>query len=260
MASWQILAGPQVVAGNGMIATQDIQKEDLILQEGQLITVNTRFGPTQWTQAGIVTNFYADERSRTSDRLNRAVSLLNAPELALFNLLYRPAGVAAVPNQVVDLFEYNAFEIRRHARMNLVVNQTISAINHSCVPNANLDICEGSQRSIGPPGQARLVATKNIQAGSEISISYIANSWLRGRTARAIELQHWHFACGCEGCAAGAQIDTHERASARIYQANLLNSLAALNVTQLTTHIARLQTYIHLLGSLGRWTKDLSHA
>jgi len=262
MASWQIVAGPQVVAGNGMIATRDIQKGDLIHQEMPLVKVSTGQGPLQWPQPGISTAFYNNERAGTTTVLSGAVASLSPANQALFNVLFRPAGATTALRELVARFEHNAFQYRHYSRMNLVIYPTISYVNHSCVPNADLEICPGALGAPPFSGQSRLIATRAISNGSEIFINYTADLWLFDHTIRRPELQNnWGFWCGCDGCIpAAAQIDVHERASAINYRANLITAAAAPNVMQLTTRVDRLRSYIALMNSLGRWTSDMSHA
>ncbi|KAH3904779.1 hypothetical protein HBI56_213030 [Parastagonospora nodorum] len=256
MASWQIVAGPPVVAGRGVIATRDIQKGELIHEEQPLVNVSTGYGPLQWPRPGNSTIFYNNERAGTTTILSRAVTSLSPANQGLFNVLFRPAGATTALRQLVARFEHNAFQYRYWSRMHLVVYPTISYVNHSCVPNADLEICEAAH------GQSRLIATRTIPNGSEIFINYTADLWLSNHLIRRPELHtHWGFWCGCDGCIpAAAQVDIQERASATSYRANLITPAAALNVMQLTTRVDRLRAYIALMNSLGRWTSDMSHA
>jgi hypothetical protein len=233
-----------------MIASRDIQKGELILQELPLVTIYSKVGYLQWSQNNNATNFYNNERAGVHHRLSDAVALLGPVERAQFNALHIPS-VAIMPlQQIVARFEYNAFELRMGTVLHIVVYRTIFYVNHSCVNNTNLDICE--QPSNAPlSGQARLIATRTIPMGNQIIINYINECWLLDRTLRRAELQnHWGFACNCEGCIAPAAIGIHERASASAYRANLLAPTAMLSVTYRSTRIVRLISYIAPITSL----------
>lgn len=66
---------------------------------------------------------------------------------------------------------------------------TISRINHSCWPNSMED-----------GGELKEVrATRDINAGEEITMSYISNNWELWEV-RARELAYWNFVCSCEVC------------------------------------------------------------
>jgi hypothetical protein len=256
MASWQIVNGAQVTAGNGMIATRDIQKGELIHQEDALVSAFSGVGHVQWSQPGRIHTFFNAERARGSSNLRKAVAKLNPAQRGQFNAFFSPVVAATPPDHVIDRFEYNAFDYKRHSMIYLAVYETVCCINHLCVPNADQEIDGNSV-----PGQARLIATRIIPNGSEILINYISNVWLENPTRRRQELQtHWQFMCNCEGCIAPAQIDIHQSATASVYKANLPTPPFNLTVAQRSAHILRLRSYIALMENLGRWTADMSEA
>ena len=263
--SWRISSQAPVVANRGMIARHTIEKGSLILEEDALVTLYTGYGHRQWGQP--INTFWADERAGTTNRLQTAFNSLTATQRGHFNQLFRPGAPATPLAELVDRFEHNALNYNGSSNMYLAVYRYISAINHSCFPNAKVDMWEGSRNHPVPQGQARLVATRSIPAGEEIFLNYVNDLWLDNHTIRNNELQtHYHFTCTCTGCtvvgAAGgpAQLDAAERATARIYSTTLLSPAPALSGQALTTHIDRLHTFIRMLSAWGKWDEDLSEA
>jgi hypothetical protein len=66
-----------------------------------------------------------------------------------------------------------------------------SRINHSCLPNAEHTCHEGSSHKV-------VFANRNIVAGEEIRISYIANNV--PFELRQLFLKQWGFSCDCPAC------------------------------------------------------------
>jgi len=77
----------------------------------------------------------------------------------------------------------------------------VRLLNHSCVPCAALKTNEGHT-------EWRVVATQELQAGEEVTISYISLDALSedgdasasGKLRRAILKQRWDFECMCDRC------------------------------------------------------------
>jgi hypothetical protein len=108
-----------------------------------------------------------------------------------------------------NIVESNAFGFENPAQNNnewLAVYNHISRINHSCVPNARTsDICTSVDANPNPnhTGQMKVIATKDIALGEEITIEYLKDAlfWMRPRNLRVFELRtHWHFDCNCNAC------------------------------------------------------------
>ncbi|KAH7083559.1 hypothetical protein FB567DRAFT_630084 [Paraphoma chrysanthemicola] len=235
-------------------------KGTLILQENPLVECKTNIGKTIW-KANPAAFFFASERAGTTSKLSSAINTLSPMDRASFNRLFTPAGPGNAMVQMVDRFEYNAFHFfgSSHKR-HLVLFRIACYINHSCIPNATVDI--GQDISQYPRGQIRLVATQNIARDSEIFFNYIADDWKNTSVLRGNVLQeHWHFACLCTGCAPlQAPLDTIERQMAVAYSNNLPDPAVLPALPEIARHIDRMGTYIHLLGTLGIWDDKLSYA
>ena len=77
---------------------------------------------------------------------------------------------------------------------------THSQLNHSCAPSAKPAFTSGT-------AELHLVATRNIKAGDEVTVSYVDTSKrskdnaMEARRRRRMELARgWHFACSCTRC------------------------------------------------------------
>ena len=76
----------------------------------------------------------------------------------------------------------------------------LSQLNHSCVPSAKPAFTSGT-------AELHLVATRDIKAGEEVTVSYVDTSKrskdnaMEARRRRRMELARgWHFACSCTRC------------------------------------------------------------
>eukprot|EP01059_Diplonema_ambulator_P026042 TRINITY_DN43210_c0_g1_i1.p1 TRINITY_DN43210_c0_g1~~TRINITY_DN43210_c0_g1_i1.p1 ORF type:complete len:406 (+),score=129.27 TRINITY_DN43210_c0_g1_i1:35-1219(+) len=75
------------------------------------------------------------------------------------------------------------------------VYSTHAVTNHSCEPNAEVQYTEQMDEGL------HMVATRNIEAGEEITISYILNPDGVGYVERQAYLaNHYRFTCTCDRC------------------------------------------------------------
>lgn len=254
--------GGRVIGGRGMVASRDIEKGSLILEESPLAECNTRYGTLQWDQNW--NNFYNDEATGRSNRLQSAMTRakLNHMDRIAFNRLYTPLAGAGDP--VVDRFGFNAFEAATaNHQVYLFVYKKMCFIYHSCVPNAAVEISKNAIPGSSSRGTLRLVAAQTIPSGSQILINYLADESFMLQAARAQELQQgWGFTCNCPGCATQLEvaIDTFHRNAAGMYHTNLPNPNSNMSPTEIRENIRRLEMYIKLLDNLGVWNEKVSEA
>lgn len=83
-----------------------------------------------------------------------------------------------------------------HVRSDTVLSQ----LNHSCAPSAKPAFTSGT-------AELHLVATRDINVGEEVTVSYVDTSKrskdnaMEARRRRRMELARgWHFACSCTRC------------------------------------------------------------
>jgi len=122
------------------------------------------------------------ELKRTARKGSKVEKLLEASEQELLDVML--------------IWACNAFEGGR-------VYDTISRINHSCDPNAIVQV--GQQSQGGSKNAARecqvVRAAARIQVGDEINISYLGTLLYADRSARRRVLRRTkHFACQCSRC------------------------------------------------------------
>ncbi|KAI4704708.1 hypothetical protein J4E89_009585 [Alternaria sp. Ai002NY15] len=239
-----------VVAGNGLVAQQNFKKGALILDENAFFQCDTRKQPEEQNREVIA--FYDEEVNKTTARLTTAYTQLSWQDREAFHKLYTSKTRATDVEHLVDRCRYNAFNFRdytgvgiQHTR--LVVYRTISFANHSCIPNAVLYIDENGADL---KGYARLVATRQIDAGEEILINYIAEDWEKSRDARQAALMlGWGFDCSCKACAPRLEPDASERTLCYTYS-NVEGQISC----------AKLRIYVDLLHELGVRDQLLSSA
>jgi len=266
MSRIEITSNPTlVVSGRGTIARQHIDRGTLIHTELPLIMVKVERGKSKTGRA--LHQFYQSQEHPNSRLLIDAVNALSPPEAIAFNNLFAPAPIAgALPltqrQEIVARFRHNAWGIDK-PNAYLVVYELISSLNHSCVPNAVVDIWNEDPEgdTIAPLGQVRLIATRPIPEGSEIFLNYYTDQRYEDHTVRIPLLQaDYGFWCTCSGCHPdNAAIDAAERAAASQYH-EILATDPPLTTPEIRRRIERMEVYIHLLQHLGVWDAELSEA
>ncbi|XP_035707105.1 SET domain-containing protein SmydA-8 isoform X3 [Folsomia candida] len=96
-------------------------------------------------------------------------------------------------SQMADVIE------RNDERFTMYVYYYACIASHSCVPNA--------RSVIRDTGRLELIATRPIQPGEEITISYIA--LLNGTLQRKESCARYYFTCDCPRCVDPTELGTH---------------------------------------------------
>lgn len=255
--------GNSPLGGLGMMATRLIERGELIHTETALVFCSTDYLQTQWLLPGTANTFFAAQRAAPSSVLHEAVTQLEPAQRGIFRALGPQPGLSNTRDRIVRRFEHNAYDFDRvnnPRRIHIVVYEMFSRINHSCVPNAALEIWP--RRTEFPEGQARLIATRAIPAGDEIFVNYMPNNWMDHHATRVAALSdHWGFNCTCVGCTPPfIPMDTSARNLAATYHAAIGAMAAAVTEEQKTSSIMHIETYIKTLVSLGIWDDKLSLA
>ncbi|KAI4953984.1 hypothetical protein J4E91_001693 [Alternaria rosae] len=245
------VSNTNVVASNGLVAQQNFQKGALILEEDAFFQCDTR-KPSEWPDREFIA-FYDEEVNKTTAFLSTAYTQLGWQDREAFHKLYTSKTRATDVERLVDRCRYSAFNflysptVDAQDTTRLVVYRTISFANHSCIPNAVLYIETVEAET---KGEGRLVATRQIDAGEEILINYIAEDWNKSRDVRQAALMlGWGFDCNCKACGPALEPDASERTLCHTC-GPLENSLSC----------AKLRIYITLLDGLGVRDKLLSYA
>jgi len=211
-----LIANVGVVAGTGMVAARAIIKDTVILEDDPLVVIDTNITHVQWNQGQRSATFYADERNNTTRRIHSALRSVRWRDnrVAFRALSSGRVALNNAPARVTDanIVESNAFGFEdpsQNDRHWLVVYRNISRLNHSCVPNARVtDILTGTNANRNPnhTGRMKIIATKDIALGEEITIEYSKDPgfWLHSFNIRSPALQtHWNFVCNCIACTVG---------------------------------------------------------
>ncbi|KAL2433274.1 hypothetical protein ABEF95_003282 [Exophiala dermatitidis] len=168
---------PILGKGTGMLASQQLQRGDLIL------------ATTPYLLA------YMENLLSTVDREHYLrIAIEQLPEQSKMHYLSL-AKIYGDPRVVVqDVVKANAFEMQVGGRMHLAVFPEASRINHACAPNAQYHL------------QSTLLthyvyAARTISPNEEITIAYAPP--LKFRSDRIAYLEStFHFRCTCSRCAA----------------------------------------------------------
>ena len=250
------------LGGRGLFANRSLGRGDLILTEDPIVFCNTGSTENQWSDQNTVDTFYAAQRIHATSVIYAAVNDLTLEQRKTLRTLWPRPAHGITLDRYVDRFERNAFTFvnASNNKTHLVVYEDISSINHSCVPNATIEIWP--RRTVFPEGQARLVATRAIPDGAEIFVNYMERDWLGNHVARnAVLNHHWGFTCSCNGCTHPFTVmDTMSRNLVREYKTNITAMTAVMTEEQKTHSIMNLSGYINVLTSLGRWDAELSNA
>ncbi|KAJ4362561.1 hypothetical protein N0V83_010655 [Neocucurbitaria cava] len=195
-----------VLGGFGMVATQNIPKGTLILEDNPLLVVDTHILSDNWNGG---TAFFNNERASITNRIRYALGSTDwRNKRPRFRLLDDGSPRLVVPNppnlrvRDVNIVDTNAWGFRNpgvNENTWLVVLGDLSRVNHSCVPNAfTTEVCTNN----GQVGRMKLIATKDIEIGEEIVVEYTKeDSWLQPCNARRRTLQRgWGFQCHCNAC------------------------------------------------------------
>ena len=159
--------------GRGMCAIKDIEKGTRIVEDEILMSI-----PEGLSKQG---KFEAIISAYNGLPLKKKQSFLN---------LYDPV---PIPMQfdITSKFTANAFEISTLWGVSQHVSVQTAFINHSCLPNAYLDVNTNINR-------ITVHATVNILAGEEITVSYCLPYF--SREIRHRDLAHHDFICSCRVC------------------------------------------------------------
>jgi len=250
------------LGGRGLFANRSLGRGDLILAEDPIVSCNIGSNENEWSDQNTVDAFYAAQRIHATSFIYAAVNGLTPEQRKTQRTLWpRPAHGSSL-GRYVDRIERNAFTFvnASNHKTHLVVYEDISSINHSCVPNATIEIWPC--RTVFPEGQARLVATRSTPDGAEIFVNYMERDWLGSHVARnAVLNHHCGFTCACNGCTHPfTAIDTISRDLVREYRTNIAAMVAAVTEEEKAHSIMNLEGYINILTSFGRSDAELFNA
>ncbi|KAI0006309.1 SET domain-containing protein [Xylariaceae sp. FL0662B] len=158
--------------GKGVIATRLIERSETIMRDWASVLIDLSFPKSV-------------KRSQGYHLLHRAADQLLDPD-KLLRLSHTNAIAADI---VEDVVRTNAFSWYPH----MAVYPEVSRINHACKPNAFIRF---SPTSLA----VSIVATRRIDPGEEINISYVTMGQTRDQ--RQASLSHWGFNCTCNLCSA----------------------------------------------------------
>jgi len=177
--------------GKGLIATRAIKPGDLILSESPLFTTASLTNPATFEQdlAAIIKGLPKDGQRAFLSLHN------NNPSAEPFSNIVRSNGYPLGPNSEIG-----------------AIFPLVARLNHSCRPNA--------QHAWNAARGLEVVhAVRDIQAGEEITLSYLAGGPFSERQTRLRE--YFGFVCRCEPCSLPAK--ALEASDARLKRAQSLD-------------------------------------
>ena len=188
--------------GLGLFARTRIPPGTRILSEQPLIAL--RHGESQNHLFSKAQNLAAERKKFLLDlssfsgagigKLGRMASTISWSISDILSRRY-PArmGVFGENWKVLDVWRSNSFRLHSH-QYETALFPTIARINHECVPNAQANFQEEM-------GSFNVHATRNIEEGEEVSLSYLPVDGLALREERVGKLETGYgFVCGCPAC------------------------------------------------------------
>ncbi|KAI1336064.1 hypothetical protein F5Y15DRAFT_217566 [Xylariaceae sp. FL0016] len=174
--------------GQGLFATKPIPRSTLLILERFMVSMIVPDKKDRSRQKKIEVRQAMVQRVRV--RMDSAIGDSNFAQD--FLALSKRPGLLLVDEEIQPTWTYN-----RHTYLDAEgtrywgIFPTLSRVNHSCVSNAafayNTNIVH-----------MELQATKNIQEGEEVTISYVNPG--EKYEERNTLLQRWEFACACVDC------------------------------------------------------------
>lgn len=177
--------------GKALLATRDIQRGELIICEAPLLRLPPI--PEDLVHHG---HFLTANRLHNCEKtVTAAIMKMSASQKDDFGNLH-PDGATDLSKIATNAFTHEIDDERDFAISVACVYKTISRVNHSCQPNAELSWRKDEQ-------QGMLHAIHPIANNTEITIDYMNNpqDCLRASAHRINDLQpHYGFACRCVAC------------------------------------------------------------
>ncbi|KAF9877276.1 hypothetical protein CkaCkLH20_04976 [Colletotrichum karsti] len=161
--------------GRGVVATRLIKKDEPILADYAILVVDSRV-----------------MLSLTEEDSN-ALLRLATDRLAKPHRVYDGARAHPEHDIVLDVLATNAFSLDVENESYYRLFPEIALMNHDCTPNARPRF---SPRNFG----ALVTANRDIQAGEEITITYLAPGI--PFYERRSRMKNWGFECSCNKCTA----------------------------------------------------------
>ena len=159
--------------GRGMCAIKDIEKGTRIVEDEILMSIPGGLSKAEKREA-ILSAYYDLPLKKKQSYLN----------------LYDPVPIPMRFDKSSNFYA-NAFEISTLSGVSEYVSGQTGFINHSCLPNAYLDVNTNINR-------ITVHATVDIAAGQEITVSYCLPYF--SREVRQHDLAHHDFICSCLVC------------------------------------------------------------
>jgi hypothetical protein len=173
--------------GWGVFAAREIAEGEQIWTEAPLVTVQSRF---DFPRGMTVSEVSRLGKLKLAESIANALTNASASARADFYQL-SCAGCHRNEHQDVGIFLTNG--LTTHGKGSIF--KKVSRFNHSCDPN--MLHCWSEEHN-----QMTLFATRDIEEGTELTISYISEN-LQVRQRRSLLSQNYGFACECELCRAG---------------------------------------------------------
>ncbi|KAI2615974.1 hypothetical protein GGR54DRAFT_610661 [Hypoxylon sp. NC1633] len=143
-----------------------------------------------WASVIVDLNFPTSvKRAQGYRLLHKATDQLSDPDRVL--QLARSSAFSA--DIIEDVLRTNAFSYALADEPHMALYPDVSRVNHACRPNAFIRFTPMSLA-------VSIVALKDIEAGEEISITYVPMG--KTREERQAALQKWGFNCTCALCTA----------------------------------------------------------
>ena len=174
--------------GHGLFATKPIERGTCVIAEAPLL----RLGPMYYSEPDVENAFeqlpLASQRSFLS-----LASCHNSSPCTWFDGTFSEPQSAAAANgrSVYTIYQTNCVDISGHNGPDSAIFETISRINHSCLPNCFFAWNSNLQKET-------VYAIRDIVEGEELFVAYC--DLVQGKAERKADLIGYGFTCDCMAC------------------------------------------------------------
>ncbi|TGJ80851.1 hypothetical protein E0Z10_g7920 [Xylaria hypoxylon] len=194
--------------GKGVVATRKIKRAEPFMSDWATVVLDVSFPKVMQQQVG-------------HQFLHLAAEQLSNPDKVLE--LGRSSTKAI--DIMEDILGTNAFSYTLGGDSHMALYPEVARINHACKPNAFV-------RFSATSFDVKVVASRDIEIGEEITISYIPMNHPREKRQR--DLRRWGFQCKCSLCTASKTeiaASDYRREKIASLQDDLLKAIAELDGT-----------------------------
>ncbi|KAI9659277.1 MAG: hypothetical protein M1821_001535 [Bathelium mastoideum] len=234
MSIRDIARGTRVLAERPLIKVYMKSPESIVEQ------IKTAFGRLPPAQKDLYEDLYSADPATVIPPL--ILTTIDAKE-------YKTAEEHPNTQRLVSVFYTNHFVLDFLSPHTGALFTTVSRVNHSCVPNAHWAYNDQID-------QMAIHATRDIPAGTEITISYTPSD-MRTRDQRQYDLRAFGFTCRCEACENPGESDVRRARMAVLYKFIKKYTDGAPTKEEYQTALTMTEEFVNLYETESLTSRDL---